>query len=205
MNLVIGISGKLQSGKDAIAARLVERWGFRVVRFADALKEEVLERLPRTLDVIHQIVGHEHELQTCSLAQRPECIRDMVYNRKPRGVRELLQEYGTEVRRRDRETYWTDQWKRRAGDVGCVVASDVRFPDEAATIIQAGGLLWRVERPGYSDVPAQQNGQQAGHVSETLMDDWPRWDARLRNVGTIEDLHIEVDMLMTTAGKKACA
>jgi hypothetical protein len=184
---VIGLGGKIGAGKDAVAARLVERWGYRIVRFSDALKEEVLERLPGTLAALHEFSGHAHELSACSFAARAECIRDMVYNRKPAGVRELLQEYGTQVRRRDSVTYWTDQWAKRAVLGGAIVAPDVRFEGEANAILASGGLLWRVERPGTAI---------GTHESETVMDSFTGWSAIIHNDGTLDGLHAQVDVLM---------
>ncbi len=184
----IGLSGKIGAGKDAVAARLVERWGYQIIRFSDALKEEVLERLPGTLSALHEFSGHAHEASSCSRAARPGCIRDMVYNRKPQGVRELLQEYGTQVRRSDSPTYWSEQWTLRVkGAAPLIAAPDVRFPNEAEALAQVGGVLWRIVRPGTV---------KGEHESETLMDGWRWWDAVIQNDGTLEDLWAKVDALM---------
>jgi hypothetical protein len=188
---VLGLSAKIGGGKDAVAARLVERWGYRIVRFSDALKDEVLERLPRTLEALHEMSGHTHELSSCSYAARPECIRDMVRNRKPHGVRELLQEWGTELRRAEDGDYWTRKWKASA--TGLVVAPDVRFQNEAEAVAEAGGLLWRIVRPGTV---------QGDHESETALDGWRWWDAVIHNDGTLQDLWAKVDALMEERGAK---
>lgn len=186
--MIVGIRGKIGAGKDAIASRLVERWGFRIVRFADALREELLERLPTTLLMMHDLLAGD-PVHVCCCRSWPieDCLRQMVYKTKPRGVRELLQEYGTDVRRRDEPGYWVRQWAARATTAGPhVVAPDVRYPNEAEAVLAAGGVLWCVERPGTA---------VGAHPSETVMDAWDRWDAVVRNDGTLTDLYAAVDAL----------
>lgn len=201
--MIVGISGKIGAGKDAIAARLVERWGFRIVRFSDSLKEEVLERLPTTLAALHAMHTYhnltgQHAADCRTAAGSPECLRRMVYEVKPRGVRELLQEYGTDVRRKDDPNYWTREWLRRVlGDAPQrqprtenIVAPDVRFENEAQAVLGVGGELWRIERPGTA---------AGSHVSETVMDTWASWDRRIPNDGSLEALWAMVDMAMFQA------
>ena len=43
--MIVGISGKMQSGKDAVADRLVTRYGFKKVALADPLKHIASEHL----------------------------------------------------------------------------------------------------------------------------------------------------------------
>jgi len=179
--LIIGIGGKLGSGKDVIATRLRHGWGFEVVPFAAALKEEVLQRLPQTLRAIHHLTCSAHTTMTVQ-----SCIERMVWTTKPQGIRELLQEYGSDVRRADSVTYWTDRWRERVAERAHVVAPDVRFPNEAEAVRAAGGLLWRIERPGTV---------RGTHACETVMDSWNQWDAVIQNDGTIDDLWAKVDAL----------
>lgn len=187
--IIVGISGKLKSGKDAIAARLMEHWDFKRLAFADALKEEVLARLPLTLLAIHNLSMHRGEPLPCTYSQRSECIRSMVYDVKPAGVRELLQEYGTGVRRADDDAYWTKRWSERAAAIHTpLVVPDVRFPNECEAIAQLGGVLWRVMRPGTE--------REREHESETLLDGWRWWDHVIVNDGTLADLNVKVDAIM---------
>lgn len=82
---------------------------------------------------------------------------------EPMTNREFLQYFGTEVGRnidrdlwvkslmysygRDKENYW--------------VIPDVRFPNEAEAIRNAGGVLWKIEREGSG---------AGNHISEKLID-----------------------------------
>lgn len=178
--MIIGISGRMRHGKDVIAQRLLHRWGFAVLPFAASLKEEVFSRLPRTLRFLHGL--------SCDCPGTPECIRRLIYVTKPPGVRELLQEYGTEVRRQDDMDYWTKLWRAAAGKYARAVAPDARFFNEGQAVKDAGGILWRVVRPGLESASGL-------HGSETGMDAWPSWDAVLINDGSIEDLWAKVDQL----------
>lgn len=190
--MIIGLSGELRSGKDTVAEMLRQRWGFEVISFAHALKEEVIARLWRTLVAIHELEGHAHENTSCSWANREACIKDMVWNRKPPATRALLQEYGTEIRRQDNPAYWEERWMERVAGRPLVVAADVRFENEARAVLAQGGELWLVERPGLERV-------ESPHVSEEFCKTWTRWDAVIGNGGTIEGLSTQVDALAKTA------
>jgi hypothetical protein len=193
--VLIGISGKATAGKDAIAARLVEHWGFARVSFADGLREEVMERLPLTVGALHDL--QDVHLGTCDQGDREACIREMLYVTKPLGFRQLLQEYGTDVRRRDDPEWWTKRWTERAARGGqLVVSPDVRFPNEADAVKAAGGLLWRVIRPGLPD---------GAHESERALDGYRWWDAVIVNDGTLEDLWARVDVRMAERGGRDVA
>lgn len=220
--IVVGVSGKLQSGKSTIAARLVERWGFVQISMADALREEVLDRFPLLLGVLHDraCLGYEFRAdpalprrrRPCLNGDEAACIREMLYESKPPGIRELLQEYGTGRRTDDRD-YWVARWCERAERYAAestsgstrpnIVIPDVRFPNEARLVLGLGGVLWRVERTrsgcarthGVNDPEIP----DSSHASETSLDSWNRWDSVLRNDGTLANLHARVDALMASA------
>jgi hypothetical protein len=205
--MLIGIAGAIGAGKSAIAEHLAAR-GFAVVAFADALREEVLARLPLTLRALHGETCPRYQMESferdSSLVPLPcngpardamACVRDMVYVRKPPIVRALLQEYGSDVRRADDPDYWVKRWAQSVSSIAAgrpvgechVVSPDCRFPNEARTVREMGGLLWKVERPGVDG---------SGHVSETALAHWFDYDAVLVNDGTLADLHTQVDRLL---------
>jgi hypothetical protein len=70
-----------------------------------------------------------------------------------------------------------------------VVFDDCRFPDEADFVRRLGGELWRIERPGTE--------RQTEHASEGGLDDYPLFDRRLINDGSLLDLHERVNQLIT--------
>lgn len=179
MKQLVGIAGALRSGKDTIAEHLVRRYFYRRIAFADALKDELLDRLPGTLRALWALNGNPGEPSEGDLWR-------MVYIDKPRGVRELLQEYGSEVRRSDDESYWINAWRRRLAFSSAWrhVAPDVRFINEAITILGMGGVLIKVIRPGH---------EGDSHQSERGLDGWTDWDLIVYNDGSIEDLQAHVD------------
>jgi hypothetical protein len=193
--MLIAIAGAIGAGKSAIAARLAERYGFRVVTFADALREEVLARLPLTLRALHDgwdgcMCAVEADDNEQYEHLKTLCIRRCLYETKPRGFRELLQEYGSDVRRADDPDYWVKRWAATVGPLLAagqhVVSPDCRFPNEARAVRSLGtdGQLWRVERPGCVGT---------GHVSETALAGWFDYDAVLVNDGTLVDLYVQIE------------
>lgn len=178
--MILGIAGPKRSGKSAVALHLVTRWGFTHISFADALKQDVLRLFPRTIEAIIGLSQYH--------AGREPRPRDLVYDTKPLGIRELLQEYGSEVRRGDDPDYWTNRWLAAisAARPTHVVASDVRFLNEYRTVRQIGGKIIRVERPGL-DVPPDD------HVSETESLRLPAYDVVVANDGSLVDLHARID------------
>jgi len=158
--LLIGISGYARSGKDSIAAALVERCDFVRVSFADRIKNLALHVHPELRERV-EAEGWE------AVKADPE-------------VRELLQRLGVGAREVIGEDVWVRAALRGVGPDDRAVISDVRFPNEAEAVRGGGGLLIRVERPGVGPVNA--------HVTEVAMDCWTDWDARLVNDGTLEEL-----------------
>jgi len=66
---------------------------------------------------------------------------------------------------------------------GNYVITDVRFQNEAEVIVNHGGSIWRVQRPGVEAVNA--------HVSEWEMDNY-NFDNILVNDGNLEQLEFLV-------------
>jgi len=147
--MLVGLIGFKQVGKSTAASYLQDKYGFVRHNFKDALVEEMKERFPDLLE----------EFACCYF---PDDLGMSGWNRlffeKPPAMRALMQNYGTNVRRFDEDSYWTDKWVEGllCGDV---VVDDVRFKNEAAAVKGRGGVLIRLVRPDVST-----GGQ---HVSET--------------------------------------
>lgn len=178
--MIIGVSGRIGSGKDTVASWLVRERGFMILRFSDALKEEVLTKFRRTVAALWRLHWRNDPNDTD--------LRWLVYESKPLGVRELLQEMGTDVRRADDLDYWVKRWRQTlvrwtGSDHDLhIVTPDVRFLNEVMVIQQAGGVVWHITRP------AIRRDVVAHHVSETGLDAFTGWDLVLDNDGTIDDL-----------------
>jgi len=129
--MIIALTGFKRSGKSECAKHLAKH-GLKRINFKDCLIEEIKQNFPDLLKVI----GDD-------------------FDNKPPAVRALLQNYGTEVRRRDNQDYWVNKWKEKVSDN--VVVDDCRFLNEAKAIKDLGGTIIRVIRPGF-------NGDN--HISE---------------------------------------
>jgi len=203
--MLIGLHGIIESGKDAVASHLSSKYGFRVLRFAGALKLEVATRLRATckeITIADELAGSLPNLPIAlQLPQSQPNIEewwdrrlDYVMNveRSPI-MRRLLQEYGTEVRRRDDTDYWIKQWSNDYAQLMKqsfnVVVSDTRFINEAFTIRRFNGKLVKILRQN-------QTAKYNDHASEHGLDAWESWDRVLMNDGSLDDLFKLVDHMM---------
>jgi hypothetical protein len=139
--MLIGIAGPKRSGKDTLARGLCAALGLSQDSFAGPLRAFVANTLGMTLA----------ELEDAKEA--PIAWLDGIT------PRHLMQTVGTEWGRR---MIHADLWLRaclaRLPAEGAVI-SDVRFPNEAEAITNAGGAVIRISRPGA--------GEGDSHASET--------------------------------------
>lgn len=189
--MIIGISGKMGSGKDTVAKIIQyltldsegltrEEWkseinnshvgcSWQVKRFADKVKEiaTLLTGIPREK-------FEDQEFKKSFLSEK------WSVNGIKLTVREMLQKIGTDAMR---DNFHPNVW------VNALFASynplndkwlitDTRFPNEARAIKERGGIMVRVERKGLPENT---------HISETALDDW-EFDYVIENNGTFEDL-----------------
>lgn len=196
--MIIGVSGKIGAGKDAVADFLVNGHAFKLVRFSDPLKEEVLRTLRKTCEEIwyvYHLMGKAGWGAGWSRYVNPlpteEELRWMLWIDKPPIIRRLLQEWGTELRRNEKPDYWIEKWADTTHALRTkgisVVAPDVRFLNEASMVHQMGGYVLRVERPG---LPV------GDHASE-IEGDTIEYDHVLVNNGTLDDLSVRVDKYLS--------
>lgn len=181
----IALIGRARSGKDTVAARLVSRFAYTRMAFADPLKTVALG--------VDPIVAYEPSgygpLPTRLSAVVQRYGWETAKDRFPE-VRRTLQRAGQSVREQD-PGFWlglaldkvtvADTWNLP------VVITDCRYPNEAEALRVRGFRLVRVMRPGYSDTDAT-------HESETALDDYPA-DATIANIGTVPYLNSLADAL----------
>ena len=207
--MIIGISGFQSSGKDTIADYLVKEHGFVKLSFASALKDIVAiifgwsrERL-EGLKVEDRQWREEIDPKWAKLLNIP-CLT-------PRYV---LQYLGTEVfRNHFHKDIWTKIVENQLSFYENVVVSDCRFANEIEMIKQNGGKIIQVHRDDHvlkhpselppkvdigakhlSELPLEVSG--AKHPSEL---EWIQchYDRVIKNNGTIEDLHIKVNLILS--------
>ena len=196
--MIIGICGFIGSGKDTVADYLVNFHEFRRESFANTLKDAVAAVFGwgRTM-----LEGRTKEAREWREQVDPWwAARLDMPTLTPRWV---LQYWGTEVCRR---AFHDDIWiaslenKLRTSRDN-VVISDCRFPNEIASIRNAGGKIAWVQRgnlPDWYDTAIQANRghnwamqdlkMRKIHASETA---WvgTEFDAVVDNNGTIDQLY----------------
>lgn len=172
MPRLIGLVGPAGSGKSIVGRRLIEKHGFRCIRVAEPIKKMLSVGLGLTGE---QIDGR--------LKQTP------IPEFGGRTPRQIMQTLGYEWGRRlVHPDLWLTLWQREyERSQGPVVVDDIRFPDEASTVRQLGGAIWRVSRPGV--IPTN-------HPSEKHTREIPA-DVVIENHGTIPELLLAVDRALS--------
>jgi len=163
---VIGLSGKIGSGKTTTANYLVELFGYTRLAFGDVLKRELSHKfgIPEELCYTRK----DSMILTTELPR----LRDP-YPAKRMTVRELLQWYGTDYCRKYEPGYWVRRFLEEFDYVlstdSMVVVEDVRFLNEAECINRTlDGLMFRLEHYSHKRTPD-------AHRSETELDNYKRF------------------------------
>lgn len=197
--LILGVIGRKGSGKDAVGEHLCTR-GFTRIAYADLVKTIALVLFPH--------LTHRHLWGPIEVKEAV----DPVTGKTPRWI---LQKLGTEVGRQGQldvfeelgvtpaavaaalskfhvepgQTAWIDALFENLDD-GDFVVTDVRFPNEAEAILDRGGHVIKLVRPGFD------TGTLNDHPSETEVENC-RFDRLVPNDGTLADLYERVDAVLT--------
>jgi hypothetical protein len=157
---LIGLIGYARSGKNTVAETMVAQ-GWKAIAFADVLKIYAANYNPELVDLVSRVGWGAAK-------------------RDPR-VRPYLQHLGDALRAWDPKVF-----TRTVFDVidtslkpSPVVITDVRLIREADAVVDHGGLLVRVTRPGV--------GPANNHPTEIELDDYPV-NAVIVNDSTLADL-----------------
>lgn len=201
------LSGKIGSGKDTVAPRIMKELGlpknsYTQEYFAKPLKQEMqtiidLTRAKTNIsDVVFTVaktmnVEYKQALKTVSYL-RTEVRKDRTltsYTKKS-GIRQALQYWGTNVRREQNEYYWVEKTleltlpKIAKGE--SIYITDARFPNESDATLEYLGKLIRLDVSpeeqerrikNRDDVIITQAMRQ--HISETALDDYEKFDFRI--------------------------
>jgi hypothetical protein len=167
--MIIGITGYAGSGKSTAAKHLVERHGFTLVKFAGPLKA-----MMRCLGL------GDREIEG-DLKEEPHPVLN--YKTPRYAMQTLGTEWGRDL---IGQNLWVDAAMASAATVidqgGRVVIDDCRFPNEAAAIKEAGGVIIKVIRPLTTPVGAHASEEQELPV------DW-----EVYNVNDVEGLGRVID------------
>lgn len=155
----IGIIGRARVGKDTAGQWLVDNRGYRRIGFADPLKEAALKLDPLIEQIDMAFLGvDEHPDVRLS-----ELVRKYGWEEAKEApeVRRILQELGAAVRAID-EDFWLRAAMARvqeANEAGVpAVITDVRYPNEAASLRRAGFHLVYIERPDVEQLAHESEG-----------------------------------------------
>ena len=182
--MIIGISGKKQSGKDTISDYLIEKYNFIKYGFADPIKE-----------IARIIFGFTDE----QLFGKDKEKIDSFWGIKPR---DFFQKFGTDYGQfvfpehfpnifqdKDKRSLWVMIFKKwylqqiEKNPSVKIIINDVRFEHEFNCIKELGGYIFRVQRSNYSykDI----------HISENELDmkNKEEFNSIIINDGTKEELY----------------
>jgi hypothetical protein len=225
--VLIGISGKMGSGKDYLTNKLVaelERRGITHGHTAFALP------LKNEMDIIINLIREHSDYNDDNLAsllaermnfaqkdalrllsvirEEVEANPDLTAFSRTVLIRTGLQMWGTEIRRRQNPAYWTDKFLASAEKerTDTFFATDGRFANEMDTIVDNYGVTFRLDIPE-EVLEQRRNGrdgitytdEQLNHESETALDDYERFDIR---VGVTFDEKELVDQMFAISQQK---
>lgn len=173
---IIGLNGVARSGKDTVADILHDLYGYQKASFSDMLNRALIALNPQVSHdlTLRRYAEWEEELGYEGAKEIPE-------------IRRLLQAMGTEVGRDLLgANIWVDALFKNLPNTLTVI-TNVRFPNEYTAVKERGGVVWRVDRPGFE--PA------LDHISDRALDAYS-FDSRIYNDGTVRDLADKVMRLL---------
>lgn len=193
---IVGVCGRKRHGKDSVGRVLRDHFGFTCTAFADPLKRVAMSLYDLSWD---QVFGDDAQ-------------KEAVIERWGLSPRQILQRFGTEVGRSVHPDTWIRNtmdniqsavsgrgaWLRDDVQREFVhrwtatpkqwVVTDVRFPNEADAIREAGGQVWTVVRPSLG-TPTDD------HASERSVD-LVVPDVLILNDGSLDDLRTRVQAVL---------
>ncbi len=189
MSTLIALGGRLRSGKDAYADRLVARHGFVKLGMSDPILEHMLAVDPWIKVRIREGI----RLRIWPRFRRASWLVDrlgFVDAKSIHDFRAYMQRDGSEG---GREFFGEDTWvnvmrERVAAlldDGQLVVITGIRIPNELAMVRALGGTALWVSRPVMEAAPGT-------HSTERSLDP-SHFDGFIDNSGTLDDLHAKAD------------
>lgn len=190
MGYLLGLGHKALVGKDSVGDYLVSEHRWVKKSFADNLKrccisvfglshddvyDQELKAAPLRTPVIYNRAINDSIFKWMSSSLGREvlpssCIMDSLLGRKLFTPRDILQFVGTDVMRSHVPDYHVITCLNNLISANNYVVCDVRFPNEATAIWESNGFCVKIVRP-----QATKGLCNAGHLSETAMNDWADW------------------------------
>jgi hypothetical protein len=187
--MLIAFSGLKGSGKDTAANYLAEKYHFRKIAFADALRQMLL--------IIDPEVTFE-DMWGFNCRRLSQIVSEEGWDeakwRYPE-VRRLMQVTGTEaVRMLFGEDSWVNILDKRFPDLADndtrYVITDCRFDNEVEFVRNQGGVIVWIDRPGTASDGHSSESDHLRDLASTIV----------HNGRTIDDLYDALDILMRMRG-----
>lgn len=194
--MIIGISGKAQSGKDTVCKMIVYTiWYYN---YSQRLQPFSLEHYNNTYEKFGDVIDFTCWYKTSFANKLKQCLSNILNvsiskfedNEFKKSevewlgitVRELLQKFGTAIRNEVSNDFWVKACLNNLEKDDDYLITDVRFKSEAKGIKDLEGIIVRVNREGAG---------AGNHISEIDLDDYP-FDYVINNDGDMEDLLLKV-------------
>jgi len=216
--LIIGLSGRMGSGKDTVANMIKEKFqNVEILHFSDALKNICLDVFNCTYQQVYGqekevefftplVITHDHILELMYWIQKSRVIpnykniADNAYSllsefigKEMRTPRQLMQLLGTEmIRGCFVDSYHIDYTDLRVtlSTKDIILIPDVRFFNEKEWLRSKGGIAVLVVGR-----QREKYHQYASHASESELAEDQDYDYVLNNTGTLEILNYNVDSM----------
>lgn len=213
---IILLSGKAGVGKDFIANKLKSTLltrGFEpeIIAYADALRDELTQigkDLKSLKDNDYTNIENKYNLsenvvKNLDLKYKVQDINFKSKNRNPH-YREILQWYGTDVRRKQKSDYWIHKMlnkinKETVVGTNVIIIPDARFENEICDIdrhLNFTKLAYRltdkcsnIDKREYNRDKKEMPSKEKEHLSETSLDNYPYFNTVFdRSVYSVDDI-----------------
>lgn len=180
---ILGINGKIGSGKNAFAELFAKQLPNRVEchSMADKLREVI-----EVLFEVKMTVTNEKGMPFCNTIYNFTQEQKNIYLPKfKKTIGELMQYIGTDLLRNHLDediwvkTLFNDTMKNKIDNGMIIVIPDVRFKNEAKYILDEGGYLIRLN--GDPNKIRENSTRDLNHISEIDLDDFNGFDKILDN------------------------
>lgn len=217
-NIIIGISGKKQAGKDTVcnflSIYLNNKYHYKhncckSYSFADSLKEKIcMGVMGLTYEQCYGTDEEKNTLTSYKWDNLPDNIRFPYSSSRETGdiisirtgfmtAREIMQVVGTNIfRAYFDDSIWVNATLRNIKEDNCDFAliSDVRFPSEVEGIIKNNGYVFRLLR----DIC-----ESDCHESEVALDNY-NWNSNKDNIFIIDNSKMSIDQQNQKTEEIAC-
>lgn len=204
--MIIGINGYAGTGKDTVGKIiecltagydfdvilkvLLKEGDYRLLPFSDETSWEIKKWAGKLKVVANMLTGIPIESFEDQDFKKTDMPAEWSVHGMPMTVRDFLQKLGTDgLRDGLHSNTWVNalmsDYKYAPDGVPLAkwIVTDTRFPNEARAIKDKGGIVIRIDRPGYKPIN--------NHPSEVALDNW-NFDYKIGNTNGLEGLILSV-------------